>query len=70
MPDLKPSRAKRAAKKAATDWTLVTCIVCFTAIILAFANKRDSDEAMQILLGAVGTFFLAFLGYWFKTSRE
>lgn len=59
-------RVKVAARRAAMNWPAIVTVVCFSAVTIVFAHRIDGDEALKILVGAVGAFFATFLGYLFK----
>lgn len=71
MQQQKPvGRAKRALKETAVNWPAIVAVVCFSAVTIVFAHRVDGDEALKILVGAVGAFFATFLGYLFTGRKE
>lgn len=57
--------AKQAAKRTLSDRTLLGAIGCFSLVTIVFAHRVSGDEAMKILIGGAGAFFLAVLRYMF-----
>lgn len=51
-------RIKKAAKDAGA-WDMAIIVGGFAAVILGFANRVDSDEAVQIVIAGAFAFLLA-----------
>lgn len=65
------TRAKRAAKKAYTNWGAVTVFLIFAVTTFGMAsNLEDGSELKTTLIVGFLSFATLFAGYWFTGHRQ
>lgn len=67
----KTGRLKQAAKKAATDWSLVITVIAFSVTMVAFAhNLKDGSELKTTIVAGAAAFFGTLLKHLIDRSKQ